>query len=207
MLSVVKGNMVADGARQLDDRQLAMQARKGDEHAFSELVKRHSGGLHRAVSRVLCDDSEAWDVVQMAFLKAWQSLDRYNPKWSFATWAYRIGTNLAIDVIRSRKSRERAHQAGTEHRLRVVGTHEPTSVKAAQSDANRVLARVLPALSAQQRAAFVLREVEGLETAEVAAALGCSPTTVRNHVFQARKTLKKEIARHFPEYLPASRRS
>lgn len=207
MLSVVKGKMVGDGPQEVDDRQLALQARDGDEDAFSKLVKRHSGGLHRAVSRVLCDDTEAWDVVQMAFLKAWQRLDRYNPKWSFATWAYRIGTNLAIDVIRARKSRNRAHQSGAEHRLRLVGTYEPTSAQAARGDADRVLSRVLPALSTQQRAAFVLREVEGLETSEVAKVLGCSPTTVRNHVFQARKTLKVEIAKHFPEYLPASRRS
>jgi RNA polymerase sigma-70 factor (ECF subfamily) len=207
MLTVVKDSKVSDGSHGPDDRQLALRARDGDEDAFAALVQRHSGGLHRAVSRVLCDDAEAWDVVQMAFLKAWQSLNRYNPKWSFATWAYRIGTNLAIDVIRARKSRDRAHQAGTEHRLRLVGTFEPTSAKASQSDADRVLNQVLPALSPQQRAAFVLREVEGLETSEVATALGCSPTTVRNHVFQARKTLKAEIAKHFPEYLPASRRT
>jgi RNA polymerase sigma-70 factor (ECF subfamily) len=61
-------------------------------------------------------------------------------------------------------------------------------------------------LSPQQRSAFVLREMQGKETAEVAEILGCSPATVRNHVFQARKALRSAIRERFPEYLPASER-
>jgi len=114
----------------MNDLQWIQSARKVDEDAFAELVRRHSGGLHRAVARILADDTEAWDVVQMAFLKAWQKLDRYNPQYSFTTWLYRIGTNLAIDLIRSRTSRERAHKAGTEHRLRLVGAGEGTGARA-----------------------------------------------------------------------------
>ncbi|MCD4747908.1 MAG: sigma-70 family RNA polymerase sigma factor [Thermoanaerobaculales bacterium] len=205
ILSVVTANAGDSGPR--DDRDLARDARGGDERAFALLVERHSGGLHRAVARILCDESEAWDVVQMAFLKAWQRLDRYDPRWSFATWLYRIGTNVAIDLIRSRKSRLRAHQAGMEHRLRLVGDHEPTSDRTDQGDVNRVLEKVLPALSPQQRAAFVLREIEGLDTNEVAQVLGCTSTTVRNHIFQARKVLRSEIEGQFPEYLPAVRRN
>ena len=83
----------------MNDLEWIQSAKKGDEDAYAELVRRHSGGLHRAVARILADDTEAWDVVQMAFLKAWQKLDRYNPRYSFTTWLYRIGTNLAIDLL------------------------------------------------------------------------------------------------------------
>ncbi|MCK5378676.1 MAG: sigma-70 family RNA polymerase sigma factor [Acidobacteria bacterium] len=205
-LSIVTGIIDNDGTAVRDDRQLALDARGGDELAFADLVKRHSGGLHRAVARILNDDAEAWDVVQMAFLKAWQQLNRYDPRWSFATWVYRIGTNVAIDLIRSRKSRERTHQAGMEHRLRLVGESEPTSHVAEEGDVGSVIAQLLPVLSGQQRAAFVLREIEDKDTADVAEILGCTATTVRNHIFQARKTLRREIERRFPEYLPVSRR-
>jgi RNA polymerase sigma-70 factor (ECF subfamily) len=189
-----------------DDRQLVDAARSGDEDAFADLVRRHSGGLHRAVARVVSDDSEAWDVVQMAFLRAWQSLERYDPRWSFSTWLYRIGTNLAIDVIRARASRQRAHTEGAEHRLRVVGCGEPVSRRADSHEIERILAEVVDALTPQQRAAFVLREVEGRDTGEVARMIGCSPTTVRNHVCQARKILKREMMARYPEYAPASER-
>ncbi len=202
-LCVVSG---VRGEVAMDERELVHAAREGDDEAFAALVKRHSGGLHRAVARILCDDAEAWDVVQMSFVRAWERFDRYDSRWSFATWLYRIGTNLAIDLIRARSSRERAHQAGMEHRLRVVGESVPTSAATDEREVDRILRQVVGVLTPQQRAAFVLREVEGLGTDEVAAALGCTTTTVRNHIFQARKLLRGEIERRFPEYLPASTR-
>ena len=194
------------GGVTMNDREWIRGALEGDEEAFAQLVRRHSGGLHRAVARVLADDTEAWDVVQMAFLKAWQRLDRYNPRYSFTTWIYRIGTNLAIDLIRSRSSRERAHKAGTEHRLRLVGAGESAGLRADGHEADGILRQIVEVLTPQQRSAFVLREMEGMETAEVAEVLGCSATTVRNHIFQARKALRKEMRNRYPEYLPASER-
>ena len=190
----------------MNDLEWIQAAKKGDEDAYAELVRRYSGGLHRAVARILDDDTEAWDVVQVAFLKAWQKLDRYNPRYSFTTWLYRIGTNLAIDLLRSRTSRERAHKAGTEHRLRLVGHGEEAGARAERIEAAGVLQQLVGILTPQQRSAFVLREMEGLETAEVAEVLGCSATTVRNHIFQARKALRRELKARFPEYLPASER-
>jgi len=197
---------LSPGKTALDEKACVRAARDGDEDAFAALVRRHSGGLHRAVARVLGDESEAWDVVQMAFLKAWQRLESYNSRWSFATWLYRIGTNLAIDLIRSRSSRERAHRAGSEHRLRVVGESEPASRLADSREVEQLLESLVENLTPQQRAAFVLREVEGMDTAEVAKVLGCTATTVRNHVFQARKNLRRELGRRYPEYLPKAHR-
>jgi len=191
----------------MDDREAVRAARAGDDDAFATLVRRYSGGLHRAIARILADDTEAWDVVQMAFVRAWQGLDRYDERWSFSTWLYRIGTNLAIDLLRSRTSREKAHRAGAEHRFRVVGSSPPASELADHREVDRLFDELVGCLTPQQRSAFVLRELQGLDTADVAQALGCSATTVRNHVFQARKLLREELARRFPEYLPPSRRA
>ncbi|HSN56789.1 MAG TPA: sigma-70 family RNA polymerase sigma factor [Candidatus Sulfomarinibacteraceae bacterium] len=191
----------------VDDRELVRAARRGDEDAFADLVRRHSGGLHRSVARVVLDDAEAWDVVQMAFIRAWQRLDRYNPQWSFATWLYRIGANLAIDLVRSRTSRLKAHKAGGEHQLRVVGGSEQApSDRLGHDEVDGILRELVEELTPQQRTAFVLREIDGLETSEVAEILGCSVATVRNHVFQARKTLRREVERRFPEYVPEDHR-
>jgi RNA polymerase sigma-70 factor (ECF subfamily) len=190
----------------MDDRESVRAALEGDEEAFAELVRRHSCGLHHSVARVLFDDAEAWDVVQMAFLKAWRRLDRYDPKWSFTTWLYRIGTNIAIDLVRARTSRQKAHKAGTEHHLRLVGGGRETSDRTAQKEVDGILNELVEVLTPQQRTAFVLREVEGMETAEVAEILGCSAATIRNHVFQARKTLRREVAARFPEYVPEAHR-
>lgn len=183
-----------------DERELVESARAGDEEAFAALARRYTGGLHRTVARMLGDEEEAWDVVQMALLRAWQKLDRYDPRWRFSTWLYRIGTNLAIDVARARSSRERAHEAGG---LRVVASQETPAHRLEAGEIERVLRRLALDLSPQQRAAFILREVEGLDTGEVARVMGCSAATVRNHVFHARKVLRRELLRRYPELVPA----
>ena len=190
----------------MDERQLVRAARDGDEDAFADLVRRHSGGLHRAVARIVLDDEEAWDVVQMAFIRAWQRLDRYDSRWSFSTWLYRIGTNLAIDLVRSRTSRQKAHRAGGEHQLRLVGDLDETSARADHDEIDGILRELVHVLTPQQRSAFILREVEDLDTAEVAEILGCTTATVRNHVFQARKTLRREIQERYPEFVPKNQR-
>lgn len=205
-LCIVSAGSDRSGIAVMNDRAWVEAARRGDEEAFAHLVRRHSPGLHRAVARILGDETEAWDVVQLAYLRAWQRLDRYDDRYSFTTWLYRIGTNLAIDLLRSRSSRERAHKAGTEHRLRLVGEGEGAGARTESREADAILRQVVLVLTPQQRSAFVLREMQGLETAEVAAVLGCSAATVRNHVFQARKALRREMKMRFPEYLPASER-
>ncbi len=183
-----------------DDRQLAARAREGDEAAFALLVRRHQAGVRRCAARILADEEEARDIAQLAFVRAWENLSRYDSTWSFSTWLYRIASNLAIDVLRSRDSRDRTHAA----HLRLVGDSVRPSAPRdlAEGEVRRIFAELVVFLTPSQRAAFVLREVEGLPTHEVALALGCSDATVRNHVFQARATLRKELATRYPEYLP-----
>ncbi|HHQ49174.1 MAG TPA: sigma-70 family RNA polymerase sigma factor, partial [Acidobacteria bacterium] len=189
--------------RTVDERELVEAARQGDEDSFAELVRRHSGSIHRVVARMLGDEEEAWDVVQMAWLRAWQRLDRYDPHWKFSTWSHRIATNLAIDVIRARSSRERAHTNGGAVWLRPAPSSGRPGQLVEEKDVERILRDLVDDLTPQQRAAFILREVEGLETAEVARVLGCSKVTVRNHIFQARKALRRAMVERYPEYVPA----
>lgn len=186
---------------QKDDRQLAAAAVAGDEAAFAELVRRHQGGVRRLAARMLLDEEEARDIAQLAFLRAWENLPRYDPSWCFSTWLYRIATNLALDALRARGSRDRTHQS----HLRLVREETaPTAPESLQEkEVERIFQELAASLPPAQRQAFLLREVEGLATAEVAKIMGCSETTVRNHVFCARAKLRQELARRFPEYLPA----
>jgi len=183
-----------------DDRELVGAALGGDENAFAELVRRHQAGVRRCAARILLDHEEARDVAQLAFIRAWENLARYDAAWSFSTWLYRIASNLAIDTLRSRESRDRTHSG----HLRLVGDRvEPVALgKLSEDEVGRIFDELAAVLPPMQRAAFVLREVQGLATAEVAAALECTEATVRNHVFQARQALRRELARRYPEYLP-----
>jgi len=157
------------------------------------------------VARILCDDSEAWDVVQMAFLKAWNDSDRYDPKWSFATGCTRIGSNVAIDLLSLPTQPGEDPPGRAEHHLRLVGEPCPTGELAEATTSRRWSARCSEDLSPQQRSAFVLRELEGLDSSEVATILGCSSTTVRNHVFPGPQGPAPGDAEAVPR-VPAARR-
>ena len=189
-----------DVSEQRDDRTLAAAARTGDEEAFAELVRRHQVGVRRCAARILADTEEARDIAQVAFVRAWENLSKYDPTWSFSTWVYRIATNLAIDVLRSRDSRDRTHKT----QLRLVGDSVAPEAprRVAEGEVQRIFGELAERLTPSQRAAFVLREVEGRETVEVAKVMGCSEATVRNHVFQARAVLRRELAARYPEYMP-----
>ncbi|MGQ9496286.1 MAG: RNA polymerase sigma factor [Thermoanaerobaculaceae bacterium] len=186
--------------REVDDHQLATAARDGNEAAFAELVRRHQRGVRRLAARILLDEEEARDIAQLAFIRAWQNLGRYDCSWSFSTWLYRITSNLAIDALRARGTRDRTLQVHLQLVEEAVHHDAPRLLQ--EGEVERIFCELAALLPPTQRQAFVLREVEGLPTSEVAQIMGCSEATVRNHVFSARARLRGELARRFPEYLP-----
>ncbi len=186
----------------LPDRDLAIRARGGDMVAFETLVTRKTAAVVSLARRIVGNGEDARDVAQMVFLRIWNELHRYDEKYSLNTWLYRIATNLSIDFLRSARSRERAHGAT----LHLVREREESTASEATRDAEvaelaRLLETVSGRLSAKQKAAFVLREMQDCETKEIAEILGCGESTVRNHLFNARRILRREIARLFPEFL------
>jgi RNA polymerase sigma-70 factor (ECF subfamily) len=186
-------------ARELPDRELAVQARAGDMLAFEALVVRKTPAVISVARRILGNAEDARDVAQMAFLRVWEQLARYDETYSFNTWLYRIATNLAIDFLRSSRSREKAHTA-TLHLVRQRESQSGSeTTRAAEDDsASRLFQRVSGRLTGKQKAAFVLREMEDLETGEIAVILNCGESTVRNHLFNARKVLRREIEKISP---------
>jgi RNA polymerase sigma-70 factor (ECF subfamily) len=192
-------------ARELPDRDLAIRARAGDMLAFEALVVRKTPAVISVARRILGNAEDARDVAQMAFLRVWEQLGRYDETYSFNTWLYRIATNLAIDFLRSSRSRERAHTA-TLHLVRQRESQSGSeTTRAAEDDsASRLFQRVSGRLTGKQKAAFVLREMEDLETGEIAAILNCGESTVRNHLFNARRILRREIEKLSPG--PAGRK-
>jgi RNA polymerase sigma-70 factor (ECF subfamily) len=194
----------------LPDRELAVAARGGDLAAFETLVIRKTPVVVSVARRVLGDAEDARDVAQMVFVRVWEEIHRYDETYSFNTWLYRIATNLAIDFLRSARSRERAHGAT----LHLVQQREELSAAQATRGAEdreltRVFEHISTSLSGKQKAAFLLREIEDKDTKEIALILNCGESTVRNHLFNARRILRREIARLYPSLasrLPRSKR-
>ncbi len=194
-------------SEELSDRDLALAARGGDMISFETLVVRKTPAVLSVARRIVPDPEDARDVAQMVFLRVWEQLDRYDDQYSFNTWLYRIATNLSIDFLRSARSRERAHGA-TLHvvRQREEATGSDASRAAEDGDVARLFRQASERLTGKQKAAFVLREMEDKETSEIAAILGCGESTVRNHLFNARRILRREIQKICPGFFPEGRR-
>jgi RNA polymerase sigma-70 factor, ECF subfamily len=195
-------------AVEVDDRELAIRARGGDAVAFETLVVRKTPAVVSVARRIIGDAEEARDVAQLVFLRVWDSLGRYDEKYSFNTWLYRIATNLSIDFLRANRSREKAHGA-TLHlvRRREAAIEEEATLALEAAQVAQLFEKVSTGLSEKQKAAFVLRELEDLDSSEVARVLGCRESTVRNHLFNARKALQKRLRKDFPSLLTRWRRT
>lgn len=183
------------------DRELLFALGRDDERALAELVARKTRPLLQVVGRIVLDEEEARDVVQVTFLRLWEHRDRFDERFSPNTWIYRIATNLAIDHWRSKRSRDRAQEP---MRLHLVRSEESAAEADLSTLEGREVARIFDELARElperQRLVFLLREVEGLSSAEVAAIAGCEESTVRNHLFNARKHLRAMLLERFPEY-------
>lgn len=183
------------------DLELARRAASGEESAFDEIVLRKMTKVIAVAKRILRDEEDARDIAQLAFIRVWEKISTYDETFAFNTWLYRIVTNLAIDFLRSRGTRERTAQ-GFLHVVRLREEQEGPEVllELERQEVERIFDRISGVLTERQRAVFVLKEIEELESREIAAVLDCGESTVRNHLFNARKLLRAEIVRLYPEY-------
>jgi len=181
-----------------DDRQLVELIRQGDDGAFETLVRRKTSKVYGLCYRVIGNGEDAKDISQLVFLKLWENLDKYDPLYAFDTWLYRMVTNVAIDFMRNKQSRDNAVNSN----LRLVKTavDPEQTVTVQRKEVESVFNVVSNALSPKQKTIFVMSEMEDLRSSEIAKILGCRESTVRNHLFNARKLMQHQLRRRFPEY-------
>jgi RNA polymerase sigma-70 factor (ECF subfamily) len=197
------------------DGALLARSRDGDTDAFREIFERKHRRIYLIAYQVLGDAAQAEDVVQDVFLRLWQRCEQYDDAFPLDAWLRRIATNRAIDHWRSRKV-ERRHRAETPVDADPEALLDATPAAAARGGAfdpeaqlewqqlQAIWDELAADLPPQQRAAFVLRHIEGAAPAEVAEALGCSLSTVRSHVSEARRTLRHALKSRYPELIDDS---
>ena len=186
-----------------EDQALVDRIRAGDLDAFEELVRRKRDRAFRLARRVVGQDEDARDVVQLAFLRVWRKVRGFRGGSEFDPWFHRIVVNLAIDFVRRESARRRsqADWAGEQTRIGASGEQElPTGLRL--QEVSRIFDELAACLPPRQRAIFALREIEGMNTDDVAKLMGIRSSTVRNHLFQARTTLRRALEARYPEYMP-----
>lgn len=185
-------------AAEPDDRQLVDTIRRGDTEAFETLVRRKTTKVYALCYRIIGNAEDAKDISQLVFLKLWENLGKYDPSYAFDTWLYRMVTNVAIDFMRNKQSRDNAVSSS----LRLVRTEADAEqgVVVQRKEVEHVFDEVSSVLSPKQKTIFVMNQMEDLPSAEIAKVLGCRESTVRNHLFNARKLMQVQLQKRFPEY-------
>jgi RNA polymerase sigma-70 factor (ECF subfamily) len=184
-------------ASAVDDHDLVRAARGGDRDAFRTLFERYNRRSYALAYGVLRNQDDALDVVQDAFIKAHEHLDKFEGASGFYTWLYRIVMNLAIDLLRKRR-----RASPVELEVLDSGTDDPLLPRLLGGNPGRALldkeirARIdaaLAELSENHRTVLVLRELEGLSYEEIARAMSCSKGTIMSRLFHARRNMQKRL--------------
>ncbi|MFN7971615.1 MAG: RNA polymerase sigma factor [Acidobacteriota bacterium] len=187
-------------------KDLARRARAGDASAFEELVEKRKERAVYLAYQILGDWEEARDAAQGAFIKLWQQIGSFDERYPFDLWFRRIVTNQAIDQYRKTRVRRDAVRKDSEEPPPAPPPAISPSGRISHEEVQRVFEEAARTLAPQQRAVFVLREIEDLSPREIAEALAITESTVRNHLFKARAVLREYIRLRYPEYAPPARR-
>jgi len=178
------------------DRSAVARVVSGDGNAFQSLVERHSKYVFHVAYRLVGSSQDAEDVVQETFLKAYRQLGRFEARADFRTWLHRIAVNCSIDYIRARRSREIGQDlADLDDRAcadQLAGQPLPDRMAMSAQIDERVR-DALSGLTPMERAAFMLRHVEGRPIREVAAALGLKSEAAKNSIFRAVRKMRAAL--------------
>jgi RNA polymerase sigma-70 factor (ECF subfamily) len=175
------------------DEQLVIKVQKGDRHSFDLLVLKYQHKVMSLVRRFVKDQSEAEDVAQEAFIKAYRAINSFRGDSAFYTWLYRIAVNTAKNALDARKRRpgsdldiDDAEDFAFSDSLRI--DENPESLLASE-DMHRIIEETLASLPEDLRRALMLREFDGLSYEDIASMMDCPIGTVRSRIFRAREAI------------------
>lgn len=193
------------------DRSLVIRAQSGETRAFDELVRRYRGRIMKLTLRYTHNQADAEDAAQIAFMRAYGGLRSFRGEAAFYSWLHRIAINSATTILCSRRREWDLLRSDSSVRVEVNETTEsfkeldtPEDL-ALTEELLEVILSGIKCLSEEQRAAIIMRELEGLSYAEVADAMSCPLGTVRSRVFRAREFVEERLRHVYEEGLGRKR--
>lgn len=181
-----------------NDQDLVRRVQEGDQSAFNVLVLKYQHRVLKLVGRFVNDPTEAEDVAQEAFLKAYRALPSFRGDSAFYTWLYRIAINTAKNALVAYRRRpvdfyldlQDPEQFDRQAKLKEADTPEGVLLT---DEIRDVVEKAIQQLPDDLRTAIILRELEGLSYEEIAAAMDCPVGTVRSRIFRAREAIDKKL--------------
>jgi len=193
----------AESPTVFDDIALVDRARNGDSEAFEQLVSRYQRKIYRLARHITDSEEDAEDVLQEAFLKAYEHLEGFQGNSKFYTWLVRIAVNESLMKLRKRKSSrtvslDETPDNGEDPVVREIAVWEGNPEQRYSSEELRgILDKAIEGLKPTFRTVFLLRDVEELTTEETAEALDLSIPAVKSRLLRARLELRERLTRIF----------
>lgn len=180
------------------DQELVLRVQKGDKRAFDILVSKYQYKIVKLVTRYVHDQTEALDVAQEAFIKAYRALSGFRGDSAFYTWLYRIAINTAKNYLVAQGRRPpgsdidatEAEQYESAALLKEIDTPERLLLR---DEIEATIFRAIEALPEDLRTAITLREIDGLSYEEIAKIMDCPIGTVRSRIFRAREAVAERL--------------
>ncbi len=186
--ALATADLLASGSG-LSDEDVVARVRAGDTQLFELLMRRHNQRLYRVARSILRDEAEVEDALQEAYVSAFTHLDQFQGRARFSTWLTRIAVHEALH----RRERQR-RLTGSEEVVDDLETPEADPEKRAfHGELRQILEASIDRIPAGYRTVFMLREVEGLSTADTAACLSIPEETVKTRLHRARQQLRRQI--------------
>lgn len=177
------------------EQELIYKASKNNIAAFEELISPYTTPLLNYTFRMLKNREDAEDALQETYLKAYNSINKFEGLSSFKTWIYKIATNVCLDILR--KQKKQTHQSlnvtneDGEHEISIPDETYSPEISAKKRAAMDTLKKALDKLSKEHKTAIILRDINGLSYDEIAEALSSNVGTVKSRINRARAQLKK----------------
>lgn len=170
------------------DEKLVQRCLEGEIEAYSHLVNRYQHAVYNAALGIVKDPDEAYDCAQTAFIKAYEKLDSFNPKFKFFSWLYRITVNTSLDAVGKRQP------SADDSVLEAASTDSPSDAFE-QKELQEQIGDALMELTLTYRLTIVLRHFADLTYDEIGYVLDIPVKTVKSRLFEARRALGKVLTK------------
>jgi len=186
-----------------EEKALVRRLQEGDRAAFARLVEEYSPQIYGQALRMMQDPAEAEEILQETFLQVVRHIDDFRGQSQLGTWLYRIATNQALMRLRRKRpaslSLEDAGQNERETLLPSADWSKRPEAELLDREAREEMERAITELPDSLRVVFLMRDVQGMSTAETAEALDLSISAVKSRLLRARLKLRNELSAYFSE--------
>ncbi|MCI0472432.1 MAG: sigma-70 family RNA polymerase sigma factor [Ignavibacteria bacterium] len=189
---------VKNTASKTEDNELIDRALSGDQQAFDKLMKKYYNLVSNLIYRMIYNKEDVDDLTQEAFIKAFNSLDKFDRQFAFSTWLYKIASNNCIDYLRKKKlntiSIDKEFDSDDEDLRFEIPDHETKPDRGIiEDERKKLLDRAIESLPDKYKTVIILRHKEEKEYEEIAEELKLPLGTVKAHIFRGRELLYKYL--------------